>query len=273
MKPSLLFLFAASLALGASSLFAESVAPKILISEDFESTAVGQIPQGYSKTGPVEVVDDVAHSGKKSLRINPVERGARKITKQGPEIAALGGSHWGRLYFKVKLPVPTPAIPEGKTSGIIHSTIVEGQAMSPLDFDPIGVRLVSNILNSKGEVKFLFNVQPKKRKEFGLSQKKPINFKDEWTLIEWHVDNATQSYHFYLNGEEVSEISFDKGDKQFTDAEIPPIFENLSFGWTSYQAANGDGYTAWIDDIAIAKERIGPTPAATGAAPAKEVSK
>src|SRR5947209_18844369 len=99
-----------------ASVLAGPPSPKLLLSEDFETTAVGAIPAGFTKTGAVGVVDDVAHSGRKSLRIEPAQKGARKITKQGPEIAALGGQHWGRLYYKVKLPYPTPVVPEGKTS-------------------------------------------------------------------------------------------------------------------------------------------------------------
>jgi hypothetical protein len=53
---------------------------KILLSEDFESTPAGEIPQGFTKTG---VVDDVAHSGKKSLRMEAAANGARRITLKG----------------------------------------------------------------------------------------------------------------------------------------------------------------------------------------------
>jgi hypothetical protein len=247
----------AILSLSATVLFAQSPAPKILISEDFESTAVGEIPKGFTKTGMVGVVDDVAHSGKKSLRIEPATKGARKITLQGAQIAALGGEHWGRLYYKIKLPPPAPVIPEGKTSGIIHSTLVSGQAMSPLANDPIEVRMLGTILNANGSFKYLFNVQPRQRKEFGTSAKTPLHFSDEWTLAEWYVDNATQSYRFFVNGEEVPEMAVHKGEGQFAGAEIPAVFESLSFGWTNYQPAAAEGFTAWIDDIALAKERVG----------------
>jgi hypothetical protein len=47
---------------------------KLLLSEDFESTPVGEIPRGVTKTGLVGVVDDVAHSGKKSLRMEAAEK-------------------------------------------------------------------------------------------------------------------------------------------------------------------------------------------------------
>src|SRR4051812_3206586 len=132
MISSLLISTSAALVLLASSALAQSPSAKILLAEDFESTPTGAIPQGFTKTGAVGVVDDVAHTGKHSLRMEPALKGGRKITKTGPVVAALGGQHWGRLYYKVKQPVPAPIVPEGKTSAIIHATMVSGQATSPL---------------------------------------------------------------------------------------------------------------------------------------------
>src|SRR5471032_322495 len=72
---------------------------KFWLYEDFESTPVGQVPKGFTKTGMVAVVDDVAHSGTHSLRMEPAANGPRRITAKGEAITALGGTHWGRLYF------------------------------------------------------------------------------------------------------------------------------------------------------------------------------
>src|SRR5262245_36609407 len=96
----------ALLALVIPTAIAQTPPKKIRLSEDFETTSVGKIPQGYTKTGAVAVVDDVAHSGRKSLRMEAAAKGPRRIMKKGTEIAALGGEHWGRLYYKVKLPTP-----------------------------------------------------------------------------------------------------------------------------------------------------------------------
>ncbi len=251
------------LALASSGVFAAPPAPKLILSEDFESTPVGEIPKGFTKSGPVAVSDDTAHSGKKSLRIEPVAKGARTITKTGPEIAALGGSFWGRLYFKVKLPAPLPVIPEGKTTGSIHTTFVSGKATSPLFNDPIETRLMGTSYGTAGTFSWLYNVQPRGgRKEFGVGTKTKCKYTDEWTLAEWSVDNTTQSYHFFINGQEVTEIAVSKGAGKFEGAELPATYENLTFGWLNYQPAIEPGFTVWIDDLAVSKERIGPTTAA-----------
>ncbi len=234
---------------------------KPVLLEDFESTHEGQIPKGFTKSGAVSVVTDVAHTGKKSLRIDPAEKGPRRITKQGPEITRLGGEHWGRLYVKVKLPVPAVVVPEGKKFAVIHSTLVAGAATSPLANDPIEVRMVDTCLGpNDGAFQYIYNVQPRKRPEFGTGSKYRFHFSEEWTLVEWHVDHASQSYSLFINGEEIPEVALKKGAGQFEGAEIPAVFDSLSFGWNNYQPA-GQGFTAWIDDIAIGKERLGPVKA------------
>lgn len=223
-------------------------------SVDFENVPVGQIPPGFTKTGDVGVVDDVAHSGHKSLKMMPAEKGARKITLKGDILNALAGEHWGRLYFKVKLPVPQPQ-GTGKFP-VIHCTLVSGTAVSPLFKDTIEVRLLGMVLGPKGTFQYLYNVQPPKRPEFGKGTKYNYQYTDQWTLAEWHVDYATQTFQLFINGEEIKDASFTKGAGNFEKAEIPQVFQTLSFGWTNYQPA-GEGFTAWIDDLALGKDRIG----------------
>ena len=228
---------------------------KLLLVEDFESVPVGEVPPGFTKTGAVGVVDDVAHSGKKSLRMEAAPNGARKITLSGDVLKALAGEHWGRLYFKVQLPTPLPE-PGGKST-VIHSTLVSGSALSPVSNDPIEVRMLGMVMGAKGSFQYLYNVQPKSRKEFGKGTKSIYHYTDQWTLAEWHVDYATQTYELFIDGEPIKAASFSNGQGKFEKSEIPEVFQSLSFGWTNYQKAGGQGFVAWIDDLALAKDRIG----------------
>src|SRR4051812_45740844 len=229
----------------------------VIVSENFESTAAGAIPDGFTKTGAIGVEEGVAHSGKHALQIEPAVKGGRFITLAPDKVAALGGEHWGRLYYKVKTPAPPPVVPEGKKSASIHTTFVAGKTTSPLANDAIEVRLAGLSLNGSGEFAYLYNVQPKTRKEFGVRAKSTQKFNDEWTLLEWHVDHATQSYEFFVNGKEVTDIALHKGAGKFEGAEIPAKFDTFSIGWTNYQAATGEGFTVWIDDVAVGKKRLG----------------
>ncbi len=224
---------------------------KPLIYEDFETTAPGQIPKGYQKTGEVAVVDGVGRSGRRCLRIEAAVNGPRRITLKGDAVAALGGQHWGRLFYKVQLPTAVPA------GGVIHSTLVAGSAKSPLPSkDDIEVRPLDTILNTQGKYGFIYNVQPRQRPEFGKGSPGTFTFSDQWTLAEWYVDHATQTYRLFINGEELKEIAFMKGAGKFENAEIPEAFESFSFGWWNYQKAE-PGFVAFIDDIALGKDRLG----------------
>ncbi|MBI3857645.1 MAG: hypothetical protein HY293_18340 [Planctomycetes bacterium] len=224
---------------------------KFLIYEDFEAAGVGQIPKGYQKTGAVAVVDDVSHTGLHSLRLEAAANGPRRITVKGNAVTSLGGMHWGRLYFKVQLPAPEAA------TGVIHSTLAAFSAKSPTPSkDGIEVRVLDTVMGQKGMYQYIYNVQPSGRAEFGKGSSYKYKYTDEWTLAEWYVDYATQTYRLFINGEEVKECSFSKGAGNYKDAEIPEVFESLSFGWNNYQQA-GKGFVAWIDDIALAKDRIG----------------
>ena len=105
----------------------------------------------------------------------------------------------------------------------------------------------------------MYNVQPPKpRPEFGPKSATTQKFTDAWTLMEWHVDNATQTYQFFLNGKEVTDIGQHKGAGNYEGIEIPAAFQTFSIGFTNYQPASEAGFTVWIDDIAVGKTRLGP---------------
>ena len=253
-RPALLVCVLSLSAFGADK---KPQAAPLLLVEDFEATAAGQIPKGWNKHGAVGVVEDVAHSGGRALRCEAAVNGPRRITIADPKLmAALGGEHWGRLYFKVQLPVPVPK-GEGKFP-VIHSTIVAGAAQSPQFKDHIEVRVLDAVMGpNDGAFQWIYNVQPRKRPEFANGSKYDHHYTDEWTLAEWHVDFATQTYQLFINGTEIPGASMSKGAGNFEKCEIPEIFESLSFGWNNYQKAEPTGFVAWIDDIALGKERIG----------------
>ncbi|MBA3936087.1 MAG: hypothetical protein H0X38_01370 [Planctomycetes bacterium] len=220
--------------------------------EDFESTEPGKIPKAFTPVGSVGVVDDVAHTGRHSLRLNAAVNGARQIVWKGPALTAMGGEHWGRLFYRVQLPSPLPA------GGGIHTTIVVGAGMSPLAKDKFEVRLMGTSTRADGAFSYLYNVQPLQgRPEFGKGSGEVNHYSDSWTLAEWYVDYATQSYRFFVNGKELTDLAIHKGANTFAGAEIPQVFDSLAFGWQNYQAAAGTGFTTWIDDIALTRERIG----------------
>jgi hypothetical protein len=229
-----------------------SVAP--LFTEDFESTETGKVPNEFKATGAVAVSEDTANSGKKSLRIEAAPKGPRRITLQGDKLTALGGSFWGRLYYKVQTPYP---LPPTNGQSVVHSTLVSGVATSPLAGDQIEVRMLDTVMNRQGKHQYIYNVQPKGRPEFGKGSQYLYSYTNDWTLAEWSVDSTTQSYHLYINGNEITGVTKENGAGNFKGTEIPDVFQSLSFGWNNYQLTE-KGFVIWIDDIALSKERIGP---------------
>ncbi len=244
-----------------------------LFVENFESTSVGQIPSGFTATGKVAVADDFSNSGKKSLKIDAAQKGPRRITLKGDILTKLGGQFWGRLYYRVQQPFPLPD--PASSNPVIHATFVAGSALSPQFNDSIEIRMLDTVENKQGAHQYIYNVQPKSRPEFGKQSPYSYHYTDAWTLAEWSVDEATQSYHLYINGQEITGVALDKGAGNFTKVELPKVFTSLSFGLYNYQPA-GTGFVVWLDDIALGKERIGPVagdaakPAAAASAPVQK---
>jgi hypothetical protein len=225
-----------------------------LLCEDFEATQVGQTPSGWQKRGdPVAVADDEAASGTHALKIGPRDNGERRISR---DAASLPTTHWGRVRFKVQLPVP---------DAFVHSTLVAFSGRSPAaDMAELEVRVVDTVkesvqgFNNDGNgshFQVLYNVQPQSRGEFATGSSYDWRFDDAWHCAEWYIDSAQQAYRFFLDGTEIDEIAIMNGAGNYEGSEIPSAWQELRVGWNNYQAAP-PGFTAWIDDFALDDQRI-----------------
>lgn len=220
-----------------------------LLCEDFEGTAAGSVPTGWTAHGKASVAEDQASHGQRSLKISPADSGERRIYHP---TAMLGAQHWGRVYYRVQLPTP---------DAFVHSTLVaffgKGPTVGDAEF-----RVVDTVKDAKtggfanGKHQFLYNVQPQGA-EFGNGGAYDYTFEDKWHCAEWHVDASDQSYHFYFDGKDV--LSFTNGAGQFKDSELPTTFSEVRLGWNNYQSAP-PGFTAWLDDFALDDERVGCLP-------------
>ncbi|MFI5306913.1 MAG: hypothetical protein ACHQ53_06165 [Polyangiales bacterium] len=226
-----------------------------LLCEDFEATAVNSIPTGWTKHGdPVAVADDQAVSGTHSLKIGPTDNGERRIYH---DAMMLPTTHFGRVRFKVQTPVP---------DAFVHSTMVAFSGHSPKpDMDNLEVRVVDTVKESKqgfnndgngSHFQVLYNVQPQSRGEFAHGSSYDWKFDDAWHCAEWYIDSAQQAYEFWLDGQEIKSIEFMNGAGNYDNTEVPSMFGELRLGWNNYQSAP-PGFTAWLDDFAMADKRIG----------------
>lgn len=218
------------------------------ICEDFEATAVGDIPEGWTAHGEdVAVADDEVHSGAHALKLGAIPVWERRIYT---EANVLGSAHWGRIYYKVQLPVP---------DAFVHSTIValhgEGPTSGAAEFRVVDTVKQAVDTPDVGSLhQYLYNVQPENSGEFGREGPYDQEFDGVWHCVEYHIDAATQSYALYIDG--APELSFEDGAGEYQGSDIPDSFDELRIGWINYQESP-PGFTAWIDDIAFGEERIG----------------
>jgi hypothetical protein len=233
-------------------------AGRFAICEDFEATATGAIPGGWSKqpssSSNVQVASDQAYRGSHSLKLLAQASGARNIMKSASQLGALSAGHWGRMFYRVQTPAPAP--PSG---GVIHSTLVSLSGQSPLPVaDSVNVRVVDTVVRDfDGKHQFLYNVQPSTRGEFATEGPYNWTYESKWHCVEWYVSNATQSYRFFFDSAEVTQMAINNGAGNYKSSEIPASF-SIAFGWNNYQTVSGsDGYVAWIDEIAMDANRVG----------------
>jgi hypothetical protein len=221
---------------------------KYVICEDFEATAAGAVPMGWTKHGGAAVVADQAARGTHSLKIDAAINGERRIYA---DASRLGSGHWGRIFYKVQ----APPVLSCDTNPVLHSTIVAFQGVGPTR-GAEEVRVVDTVEDQQGKHQFLYNVQPSGA-EFGKGSPYNWQFDGAWHCAEWHIDNPTQSYHFYIDGAEVTSIAIDHGPGNYAGTEIPPVFSQVRVGWNNYQKACAPGSVAWIDEVAMDPQRIG----------------
>jgi hypothetical protein len=225
---------------------------KYLICESFDQTAVGEIPAGWTRHGdPVAVADDASVSGPHALKMGAIPVWERRIYH---DAAALPSGHWGRIRYKVQLPVP---------DAFVHSTLVALYGEGPTTGIQ-EVRVVDTVkedvdgFNNDGNgnrFQYLYNVQPN-GPEFGKGSDYLWKFDDQWHCAEWHIDGPTQRYDFYIDGELLDQISIANGPGNYEGSEIPDAFSEVRIGWINYQESP-PGFTAWIDDVALDDERVG----------------
>ncbi len=206
----------------------------LLLCLDFEDLSPGQTPQGTQIGANITVVNDTANSGTKSLRFTTNNSGF-PYQSSYIRVNNIPGSHWGRIFYRVET-VSNPA-------EYTHISFVA--AITP-DYE---VRLVDTVRGPDATHQYLYNFSDDVG---GKGSSYNWRFDDSWVCAEWMVDNTSQEYQFYRNGQLVEEIS---GSVAGDHTGIPQTYQWLGFGAQVYQ--NGPEITGWIDDVALSDSRIG----------------
>jgi polyisoprenoid-binding protein YceI len=207
---------------------------------DFEDITPGSIPAGFTKEGTgIDVVQgQEARSGNRSVKFTSTNYANSGYFKK----ASVTGKHWGRLYYKMKTPVPN-------INTWLHGTFVAARSGSA-EF-----RFVDTVQEASGKHQYLYNVEPG---DISLQGAYAYQFDNTWVCTEWYVDNQTQTYRFFRNGEELA-FSRNGTTTNTTNlpgfAPVPTTLDWLGFGFRSYQQSGG--VEGWLDDVAVSTERIG----------------
>ncbi len=210
--------------------------------EDFESGTVGGIPtgwtalRGYSATrGNVGLASDAFHSGKMSLKSDSMQTGQDRVQRSLAALGATAKKHWGRIFYKVGTPPPKP------NSGVIHITFaaLEGTTEN---------RVVDTVVATNGTHQWLFNIPDD---SCCTSSNYDWSFDASWHCAEWNIDVAAESFHFYSDGKEVTQLAFSgrSGAKMSS-------YMSIGLGTIFYQVPPSP-VVVWFDDLAIDDNQIG----------------
>lgn len=220
-----------------------------ILCEGFEATADGAIPDGWTKSGTIAVASDQAARGMRSLKTGNATGGERRIRRSA---TAFGTAHWGRLFYRVQLPVPSV---NTQVNSVIHSTIVGLNANRPTGGGTAEYRVLDTIMNTGKKHNYIFNVQTSNAGEYGHETAYIYDYKDTWTCAEWHVDNVAKNYKLYIDGTEITGVSVTNDSR---NAQLPVSFTEIRVGWYNYQPTLGNmGFTVWVDELAVNTTRVG----------------
>lgn len=220
--------------------------------EDFEGANEGEVPAGWIKRHPytddpgavveeeIGVATDQAHWGAKSLKSSSEECAQTRAVHSLDSLGATAATHWGRIFFRVQTPAPAT---DPNCNCYYHETFV-GLGPSATNES----RVVDTVQSPAGQVSYIYNVPDD---SFGEGSPGDYTYESVWRCAEWYIDDATDSYRFFLDGQELFSFENEPGAQmeQFSDISVGSICYILPLAPTEF--------TAWFDDLAIDDERIG----------------
>jgi hypothetical protein len=212
--------------------------------EDFETGTAGAIPTGWTGlTGygadsmrGVGLATDQFHSGAMALKSSSMVPGQQRAQRSLSALGATATKHWGRIFYKVVSPAPRP--PSG---AVIHVTLAALMGTTEN-------RIVDTVEQSNGTHQWLFNIPDD---SCCTSSAYNWSFDAAWHCAEWYVDVSAQSYRFFSDGTEVTQIGFTgRSGARMSN------YTSLAVGAIFYQAPPSP-FTIWFDDLAIDDSQIG----------------
>ena len=212
--------------------------------EDFETGSAGGFPTGWTGlTGygadsmrGVGLATDQFHSGAMALKSSSMVPGQQRAQRSLSALGATATKHWGRIFYKVVSPAPRPA-----SGAVIHVTLAALMGTTEN-------RIVDTVEQSNGTHQWLFNLPDD---SCCTSSAYNWSFDNAWHCAEWYVDVSAQSYRFFSDGTEVTQLAFTGRSGARMSS-----YSSLAVGTMFYQTPPSP-FTIWFDDLAIDDSQIG----------------
>jgi hypothetical protein len=242
-----------------------TAAPPVFV-DDFESHTAGQLPgtpwkeETYQSGAVIVVDDDRAFSGQQSLHVRTpagakYRRGYLAIHLGGPLPALQSGMFGRAMVWLDAAPEPLPG------AAPVHWTLLQGEGRSADDRYNSIYRLG---LEQHGGTQFMANFEttPPVTTDCKQQSTRRLPVK-RWSCVEWHMDIASQTLEFWLDGKSVTAVTRRataanacRGNDLQGEWRAPPRFDSLYLGFERY-ADTANDQNLWIDDVALSKARVG----------------
>jgi hypothetical protein len=233
---------------GGASLCAQAKLPPIsaVICDGFETT-----PSAFTASPAGSMTSDTTqfYRGKTSMKFSSSSMAYLTETSSFTGTTkATNNNFWGRYFFLSDV-ATAAAVPQSHAVfGTMHGT--DTSSANADDFHFVG--------GSRGklqsQIQFAADVFSDNEKTPAATDPAFPIMSDGWQCWEWQL-TADDSYHFYINGAEVTEMAINAGmgmgGKSFSP--LPTVTE-LEIGWQYF----GTGlFAGWIDEVAVGPNRIG----------------
>jgi len=220
------------------------------ICDGFEDAAPGAATSVWTTTGTAPTVDTtMAYRGTKSLKFNAASSGYIVETKTfAGATKATNNNLWGR-YF-VRSNEPRAMIPGAFMSHCVFGVLEAAGAKGYL-FHFVG----GSRSKLQAEIQFAADQYTDSMRMPMATDPSYPAMEDGWQCWEFHV-TADDSFNFYINGAEVTEMQIVAGKATLSKNNFSPlpIFGELGLGWQNF---SGGAFVYWLDEVAVGPDRIG----------------
>jgi hypothetical protein len=206
-------------------------------------------PNCFDGSGKAVIDGAQAHTGSKSVRIDPGSSYCGHAFIISPLVASMGPVVYARFYLRLAQPLGDQHVTLVSLHDAVESTASNAQDLR------IGGQSSILMWNRSKDDATLPSLSPT---GIAASVKLPAA---TWTCVEFGLDSAMGTIQTWVDGVAVTGLQLDSIKTPDIDTawlnSLPtwmPKVSDLKIGWEAY---GGTTNTVWIDDVALGTNRIG----------------